>query len=122
MTLKVTTPHIGATANRKLSMSKTNLPPAALRQRETTMHGRRECDFTTVTFKLQSSGGELDTLTINIDDHREPGTLNIHGRLEAAEIPGHLRWLADAIAQHVDNKNPAFHEHVYSEKWRGGGA
>jgi hypothetical protein len=99
-------------------------PPPQLPQRETTMHGRRECDFTIVTFKLQSSGDEHDTLTIGIDDHRvkSPGTLTIRGKWEAAEIPGHLRWLADSIARHAENNSPAFREHVSCEKWRGGGA
>ena len=88
------------------------------------MHGRREHDLTTVSFNLHSSGGEHDTLTINIDDCRtkSPVTVTITGKLEAAEMPGHLRWLANAIAQHVESKGPASREHVTSEKMRGGGA
>jgi hypothetical protein len=99
-------------------------PPPQLPQRKTTMHGRRESDFIIMTFELQSVGDEHDTLTIGIDDNRvkSPGTLTIRGRFEAAEIPGHLRWLADSIARHAENNSPAFREHVSCEKWRGGGA
>lgn len=96
--------------------------PKSPPHRETIMHGRREHDFTTVSFDLQSSGGENDTLTIDIDDRRtkSPVAVTITGKLEAAEMPGQLRWLADAIAQHVENNGPAFREHVTSEKMRGG--
>jgi hypothetical protein len=105
-------------ASPKFQMPKS--PP----DRETTMRGRREHTLTLVTFDLQSSGDERDTLTINIDDRRgeSPSSVTIRGKWEAAEMPGQLRWLADAIAQHVENKGPAFREHVTSEKLRGGGA
>jgi len=98
--------------------------PKSPSARETTMRGHREHTLTLVTFDLQSSGGEHDTLTINIDDRRgeSPSSVTIRGKWEAAEMPGQLRWLADAIAQHVENKGPAFREHVTSEKLRGGGA
>jgi hypothetical protein len=97
------------------------IPPPG---RETTMRGRREHTLTIVTFDLQSSSGEHDTLTIDIDDRREksPSRVTIRGKWEAAEIPSQLRWLADAIAQHGEDKNPATREHVTYEKLRGGGA
>jgi hypothetical protein len=108
------------------SFDKFSIPPMPPRlpQRKTTMHGRRESDFIIMTFELQSDGDEHDMLTIGIDDNRvkSPGTLTIRGRYEAAEIPGHLRWLADSIARHAENNSPAFREHVSYEKWRGGGA
>jgi hypothetical protein len=95
-----------------------------LPQRETSIHGYREHTLTIVTFNLQSSGGADDTLTIDIDDRRgkSPSRVTIRGKWEAAELPGQLRWLADAIAQHGENKNPATREHVTYEKLRGGGA
>ena len=88
------------------------------------MHGCRERTFTIVTFNLQSSGGADDTLTIDIDDNRgkSPSRVTIRGKCEAAEIPGQLRWLADAIARHGEDKSPAIREHVTYEKLRGGGA
>jgi len=95
-------------------------------QRETLVSGARECSFTTVKFTLTQANGdsEHDTLTINIDDRRgkSPSSVTIRGKWEAAEMPGQFRWLADAIAQHVENKGPAFREQVTSEKLRGGGA
>lgn len=101
-----------------------SLPPRPPSRREKIMRGHRECDFTIATFDLHSFGGEHDTLTIEIDDRRvtSPTKLAIRGKWEAAEMPAHLRWLADAIAQHGENKNPAIHEHVNYEKLRGGGA
>jgi len=101
-----------------------NKIPAPPSGRETIMHGRRERNFSVVTFNLQSSGGADDTLTIDIDDHRgsSPSRVTIRGKCESAEIPGQLRWLADAIAQHAEDKSPAIREHVTCHKLRGGGA
>jgi hypothetical protein len=89
---------------------------------ETTMRGRREHTATIVTFDLQSSGGANDLLTIEFDDrrHKAPSRVTILGKLEAAEMPSQLRWLADAIAQHVEDKGPATREHVTSEILLGG--
>lgn len=79
--------------------------------------------FTTVRFVLESGSSAWDTLTVDIDAHNgaPSSQLLIRGQIEAAEIPGQLRWLADAIAQHGENKNPADREHVTYEKLRGGG-
>jgi len=103
-----------------LSPPKYPLPP----RRETSIQGCREHTLTIVTFNLQSYGGEDDTLTIDIDDRRakSPSRVTIRGQWETAEIPSQLRWIADAIAQHGENKDPATREHVTFKKVRGGAA
>jgi hypothetical protein len=94
-------------------------------QRETFIYGARESDFTTVTFILTRENGDSirDNLMIGIDEHNgEPATrLTIRGQFEANEIPGHLRWLADSIAQQVEERSYAVAEYVTCHKLRGGG-
>ena len=100
-----------------------SLPPP---RRETLVYGARECPFTTMTFILTQENGDSarDTLMIGIDEHNgQPATrLIIRGQFEANEIPGHLRWLADAIAQQVEERSFAVGEYVNCHKLRGGGA
>jgi hypothetical protein len=73
-------------------------------------------------FDLESSASAYDTLMIEIDEHNgaPSSQLLIRGQIEAAEIPGQLRWLADAIAQHGENKSSAIRYHVTFEKSHGG--
>jgi hypothetical protein len=104
------------------------MPPALnmlpRRWHRTFANGMRECDFTTVRFTLEAHSSAWDTLTIEIDEHNgaPSSKLLVRGQIEAAEIPGQLRWLADAIAQHGDNKSGAIRDHVTFEKSYGGGA
>jgi hypothetical protein len=108
--------------------SPTPMPPALNKPsgkwHRTRISGMRECMFTTVRFALNSHASAWDNLTIEIDEHNgaPSSKLLIRGQIEAAEIPGHLRWLADAIAQHGDNKSGAIRDHVTFEKSYGGGA
>ena len=105
-----------------MSSLKFSPPP----QRETLVYGARECPWTTMTFILTQENGESarDTLMIGIDEHNGQlaTRLLIRGQFEAAEIPGQLRWLADAIAQQVEERSFAVREYVNCHKLRGGGA
>jgi hypothetical protein len=99
-------------------------PPPA--QRETLVYGARECPFTTVTFILTQENGDSahNILMIGIDEHNgeDKSRLMIRGQFEAQEIPSQLRWLADAIAQQVEDRPPfVAGEYVTYEKLRGGG-
>jgi hypothetical protein len=87
-----------------------------------TTKGARECDFTTVRFVLEGRGSARDTLAIEIDAHNgaPSSQLIIRGQFEAAEIPAHLRWLAEAIARQAGDKRSAIRERVTFEL-RGGG-
>ena len=80
--------------------------------------------FTTVKFALEARSPAWDTLTIEIDEHNgaPASRLLIRGQIEASEMPGQLRWLADAIALHGDNESVADREHVTFQKSFVGGA
>jgi hypothetical protein len=118
------------------SFNKSSIPPPppdplapVLKKQRLISHGTRatgvrECMFTTVKFALEARSSAWDTLRIEIDEHNgaPASSLLIRGQFEASEMPGQLRWLADAIALHGDNERAAVRDHVTFEKSYGGGA
>ncbi|OSJ36762.1 hypothetical protein BSZ19_02645 [Bradyrhizobium japonicum] len=77
-----------------------------------------------MTFILTRENGDSirDTLMIGIDEHNgEPRSrITIRGQFEANELPGHLRWLVEAIAQHVQERSVAVAEYMTCHKSGGG--